>query len=209
MTSLDSTSYPSPRKRLFHQALDHVDYRVAITDDAPEIARLFQTFFGEAHYQDRGIIYDLDKATAWIKGVVDDESCLHIVAVHDDKIVGAVSYSLDGTFCVKPVAVMHMVYVLKAHRRSAIGRVLIALATDMAKGDGACAFHAPIASEMDEQRSLVNLFGHAGHAHYRFTDGAFRHGWQEQARQFRSSTTATSRGRPPRKRRASSGCRPG
>ena len=57
---------------------------------------------------------------------------------------------------------MHMIYVLKAHRRSAVGRTLVALATDMAKNDNACAFHAPLASEMDEQRSLINLFGHGG-----------------------------------------------
>jgi L-amino acid N-acyltransferase YncA len=162
MTLQESIPFLSPRRRLFNQALNRVDYRVATNGDAPEIARLFQTFFNEAHYQDRGIVYALDKATNWIEGVVRDGSCPHIVALHGGVIVGAVSYSLDGTFCVEPVAVMHMVYVLKAFRRSAIGRVLIALATDLAKGDGACAFHAPIASGMDEQRSLINLFGHAG-----------------------------------------------
>lgn len=162
MTLSESSLSPSPRKRLFQQALDRLDYRVAVRDDAPEIARLFKTFFDEAHYQDRGIVYDLDRATAWIAGVTHSGACPHIVALCDDAIVGAVSYSLDDTFCAEPVAVMHMLYALKAHRRSAIGRVLIALATEMAKGDGACAFHAPIASEMDEQQSLINLFGRGG-----------------------------------------------
>ena len=162
MTSPESLPSLSPRSRLFQQALDQVGYRLAESQDAAEIARLFQTFFDEAHYQDRGIVYDLDRATAWIEGVVQLGSCPHLVAVRNGAIIGAVSYSLDGTFCLAPVAVMHMIYVLKEHRRSAIGRVLVALATDLAKGDGACAFHAPIASEMSEQQSLVNLFGHGG-----------------------------------------------
>jgi len=152
----------SPRKRLFAEAVNTVDYRVALPGDAPEIARLFETFFNEAHYKDRGIVYALDRATAWIEGVIRDNSCPHIAALHDGAIVGAISYSLDDTFCVEPVAVLHMLYVLKDHRKSAIGRVLLALATELAKGDGACAFHAPIASEMDEQPSLVNLFGRGG-----------------------------------------------
>src|SRR4029077_1934066 len=162
MTSPQSSLSLSPRKRLFQQALDRLDYRVAVRDDAPEIARLFQTFFDEAHYQDRGIVYDLDRATAWIAGVVQHGSCPHLVATCDGRIVGAVSYSLDDTFCVEPVAVMHMLYALKPHRRSAIGRVLIALATEMAKGVGACAVHAPIAREPDEQSSLITLFGRGG-----------------------------------------------
>src|SRR5580765_6092038 len=162
MTLPESSPSLSPRKRLFKQALDRLDYRVAVGDDAPEIARLFKTFFDEAHYQDRGIVYDLDRATAWIADVVRRGSCPHLVAVYAGRIVGAISYSLDDTFCVEPVAVLHMLYVLKDHRKSAIGRVLLALATELAKGDGACAFHAPIASEMDEQPSLVNLFGRGG-----------------------------------------------
>src|SRR4029077_11936336 len=162
MTLPESSLSLSTRKRLFQQALERVEYRVATPEDALEIARLFQIFFSEAHYQDRGIVYDLDKAAAWIEGVVRNDSCPHIVVVHDGVIVGAPSYPLDGTFCVEPVAVMHMIYVLKAFRRSAIGRVLVALATNLAKEDGACAFHAPIAGEMDEQQSLINLFGRGG-----------------------------------------------
>jgi L-amino acid N-acyltransferase YncA len=162
MTLAEAPLSRSPRKRLFQEALDDIEYRVAVADDAPEIARLFHTFFGEAHYQDRGIAYDLDRATDWVASVVQQGSCPHIVALCKGVIVGAVSYSLDSTFCVRPVAVMHMIYVLKAHRRSAIGRVLIALATDLAKNEDACAFHAPIASEMSEQRSLINLFRHGG-----------------------------------------------
>lgn len=162
MTLSESSPSLSLRKRLFKQALDRLDYRVAVRDDAPALARLFKIFFDEAHYQDRGIVYDLDRATAWIAGVVQQGSCPHLVAVHAGAIVGAISYSLDDTFCVEPVAVLHMLYVLKAQRKSAIGRVLLALAAELAKGDGACAFHAPIASEMDEQQSLINLFGRGG-----------------------------------------------
>ena len=158
----ESNLFLSPRERLFKQALDDFDYRVAIADDAADIARLFETFFDEAHYQDRGIAYDRGKAAAWIEEAIYRGTVPHIVASRGNEIIGAVSYSLDGTFCVEPVAVLHMIYVLKAHRRSAVGRTLVMFAVDMAKGDGACAFHAPLASEMEEQRSLINLFGRGG-----------------------------------------------
>ena len=160
MTLQESTR--SPRERLFREALETIEYRLATRADAPEIATLFLTFFNEAHYQDRGIVYSIERATDWLANVIGHGTVPHMAAVHEGEIVGAVSYSLDDTFCVEPVAVMHMLYVAKAYRRSAIGRTLVALVTDMAKGDGACAFHAPIASGMGEQRSLVNLFAHGG-----------------------------------------------
>jgi GNAT superfamily N-acetyltransferase len=58
--------------------------------------------------------------------------------------------------------VLGTLYVVPGHRRSAVGRVLVAVATEMAEGDGACAFHAPLASGMEEMKSLINLFAKAG-----------------------------------------------
>ena len=59
----------------------------------------------------------------------------------------------DGAFAGVPKEVVY-----------AIAMVLVALVVDMAAKDGACAFHAPIASEMRAAQSLVNLFKHEGFA---------------------------------------------
>jgi L-amino acid N-acyltransferase YncA len=153
---------PSPRERLIKAALDGFDFRLATPEDVPELGALFEVFFEEAGYKDRGIVYSRPRSETWLEHVISLGRVPHIVALQDGKIVGVCSYDLDGTFCVEPVAVMHTIFVVKEHRHSALGRVLIGLATDMAKGDGACAFHAPIASGMVEQASLVNLFAKGG-----------------------------------------------
>jgi L-amino acid N-acyltransferase YncA len=155
--------YPrQTRKRSITEILEAIEFKVASIDDAPELARLFETFFEEAHYRDRGIVYSREKSEAWLANVIGRGAVPHLVAVCDGRIVGVCAYELDGTFCLTPVAVMHTIYVVEAHRRSAIGRVLITLVTDLAKNDGACAFHAPIASGMDEQKSLINMFAKSG-----------------------------------------------
>ena len=155
-----SRSQP-PRKQLVLDALDLYRYRFASADDAPALAFLFEEAFNDSGFPSRGIRYSVPKAGDWLTRVLANRSCPHLVAVHDDEIVGAISYALDETFCVDPVAVMHMLYIRPAHRRSAVGRVLVGLCVDAARDEGAVAFHAPIAAEVRE-RSLVNLFAHGG-----------------------------------------------
>ena len=93
------------------------------------------------------------------------------MAIHDDEIVGAISYALDETFCVEPVGGdAHAVHQAGDIARRAMGRMLVGLCEDAAKGDGAVAFHAPIAAEVNE-RTLVNLFAHMGFKPHRVNLG--------------------------------------
>lgn len=145
--------------------MDGVDFAVASVADADELAILYQRFFDEAHYKDRGIVYAPDKVRAMLGDKYLLAAYPHVIARtrgYEGKIVGFVSYSLDKAFCVDPVAVMDNFYVLPEHRRSAIGRIMVALVTEMAIGDGACAFHAPVAAETASSKSMLNLFRHAG-----------------------------------------------
>ncbi len=162
MTFAELYPRPSPRERLVQGALRDIDFRLATIEDAPELAELFEVFFGEAGYKNRGVVYSRSKSRTWLRRVIETGAHPHLVAVLDGKIIGVAAYGLDETFCEDPVAVMDTVYVLPAHRRSAIGRVLVALITDLAKNDGAVAFHAPIMSGMREQASLINLFRRGG-----------------------------------------------
>ena len=163
MTLQEKTPSKSPLERLVLEAVETFTYRFADRDEAPALAFLFEEAFIDSGFPSRGIRYSVPKAEAWLRRVIIDGSCPHLVALKDDEIVGAISYALDETFCVKPVAIMHMLYIKPPYRRSAIGRVLVGLCADAAKADGAVAFHAPIAAQVREQ-SLINLFAHGGFA---------------------------------------------
>jgi GNAT superfamily N-acetyltransferase len=163
MTLHEEPPSPSQRKRLFEDALASYEYRFAQREDAPALAFLFEKACIDSGFPSRGIRYSVPKATRWIERVLFDHSCPHLVAVHEDVIIGSMSYALDDTFCEEPVGVMHMLYVEPEHRHTAVARVLVALCVDAAKGEGAIAFHAPIAAEVREG-SLVNLFAKGGFA---------------------------------------------
>ena len=161
MTSPENSPSRSPHERLTLEAINGYEYRFASRDEANELAFLFEQACIESGFPSRGIVYSVGKAEAWLRRVILQGSCPHLVALKDNEIVGAISYAMDETFCVQPVAVMHMLYIKPAHRRSAVSKVLTALCVDAARNDGAVAFHAPIAAEVKE-RSLVNLFAHLG-----------------------------------------------
>ena len=161
MTLQEDHPSKSPRERLVHNAIDNYEYRFASRSEANEIALLFERFFAESGYPSRGIKYSVGKAEAWLERVITQGSCPHLVARKDDAIVGVISYSLDETFCIDPVAVLHMFYVAPEHRRSAVSMVLVTLCVDAARNDGAVAFHAPLASEV-KGASAVNLFANIG-----------------------------------------------
>ena len=161
MTLSEDHPSRSPRERLVADAVENFEYRFAARDEAPALAFLFEEAFIDSGFASRGIKYSVPKAEAWLRRVIIDGSCPHLVALKNDEIIGAISYALDETFCVEPVAVMHMLYIKPPYRRSAIGKVLIALCVDAARNDKAVAFHAPIAAQVREA-SLVNLFGHVG-----------------------------------------------
>ena len=144
------------------KALDDVRFELAGAGDADELNRLFQRFFDEAHYRDRGIVYSPGRAGEWLQRVLSTGSTPHIVARREGAIVGVVSFGLDDTFCERPVAVLHTVYVVPDQRRSAIGLILVMSAINLAREEGACAFHAPIASGLKEQASLANLLRRCG-----------------------------------------------
>jgi L-amino acid N-acyltransferase YncA len=148
--------------RSIQQTLDDIVVELATASDAPELAELFQRFFDEAGYKQRGIVYHPDKAEASLARVIENGDYPHIVARSKGVIIGAISYSLDDTFSEPPFAVLNTFYVEPAHRKSAVGAMLLGLACECAQVDGAVAFHAPVASEMAETASLQNLLIKAG-----------------------------------------------
>jgi L-amino acid N-acyltransferase YncA len=151
------------RKRAVSETLVDVRIEPATLKDVDELNDLFESFFRESDYHGRNIVYSRQNAGEWLARVIEFGIVPHLLARLRDRIIGVVSYDIDGSFSEKPVAVLHTIYVVPEHRRSAIGRMLVGLAADTAKNvDNACAFHAPVASGMTDVTSLQNLFVKAG-----------------------------------------------
>jgi GNAT superfamily N-acetyltransferase len=156
----------NPRhKPLFEAALDRYTFRLAQPGDEDGIVALWPEHWAEAHYPDRGIEPDEDRYRAWVGLTLEIGLHPRVLAIdhqNDNQIVGFFAYSLDRNFSKKPVAVMGTFFVAKAHRRSAVPAILLELGIDAARGDGACAFHAPITSETMSSRALENSFKRLG-----------------------------------------------
>ena len=145
--------------------LDNLDRRVAFrfaeVDDVPELMGLYERFYEEAVYKDF-LEWDAQRARQTVLDGVFADTRPHILAVIDETPVGFIAYILDDTFSKRPCQVLMEFYVAPEHRRSAIGRALLAMAIQEGKHADAGAFHAPVASGMREARSLFNMFAKAG-----------------------------------------------
>lgn len=161
-----------PYQRIYKKTVDRYDFRVATPLDVEGIVALWPEHWEEAHYKDRGIEPDEDRYAEWVQAKIEYGSGVFLLALdrgksswpmkHKEEIVGFFAYTLDHNFSVKPVAVMGTFFVRKAHRRTAVPAILFELGLDLAAADGACAFHAPIASETASARALENSFRKAG-----------------------------------------------
>jgi L-amino acid N-acyltransferase YncA len=147
---------PPRHKHLYQAALDRYTFRLAEPGDADGIVALWPEHWAEAHYPDRGIEPDENRYRIWVEKTIENGSHPRLLALCDGKVIGFFAYSLDHNFSVRPVAVMGTFYVSRKHRLSAVPAVLLMLGLNMAKDDGACAFHAPITSETQSSRALEN-----------------------------------------------------
>jgi len=140
---------------------ERVTFRFADVNDVPDVMFLYERFYGEAVYKDF-LEWDAAKARQTVLDGVAFDQRPHIIALIDQEIVGFLAYIFDDSFATKPCQVLMEFYVVPEHRRSAIGRALLAMAVQEGKIAGAGAFHAPVASGMRAARSLFNLFDKAG-----------------------------------------------
>lgn len=152
----------APVSRIYQKTLETYTFRVATLDDVDGLVSLWPEHWAEAHFRDRGIEPDEPRYRDWMREKLEYGHQVFVAALKDDEIVGFFAYSLDHTFSKKPVAIMGSFFVRKAHRRTAVPALLMELGLQLAKEDGACAFHAPIASELLASRALENSFVNHG-----------------------------------------------
>jgi len=145
----------------------HVAFRFADVNDLPDVVRLYERFYEEAVYKDF-LEWDHERARETLHYGISTDTRPHIVALIDDQLVGFLAYILDHTFSKRPCQVMLEFYVVPEHRRSAIGRALLAMAVQEGRRVDAGAFHAPVASGLKSARSLFNMFDKAGFEQFGF-----------------------------------------
>lgn len=134
-----------------------IELRLATVDDIDGLVLLFATFFRESHYQPH-LQFDPVVCAKYLRAAIGSGFSPHIIALHQDAIVGVISYHFDGSFTPQRLAVMDEVYALEEYRGTPVGRALVATALDLAKNDGAACIHIPLTSGHKAMPSLINLF---------------------------------------------------
>lgn len=146
----------SAERHDLQSTLDLVDFRLADLSDIGRIIELFQLFFDDSDLPSLGLRTDHEKAKEWLRRVLANGSNPHVLAVEKDTWipVGVLSYAIDDRGIAEPYAFLDKFYVRKEWRLSGVARVLLQLAMDSARDDGAVAFRAGISSGVGFGKNL-------------------------------------------------------
>ena len=165
----------------------------------PLLEKYGANYFHEAGF-DAFSAFDLERAAREMARQISLGDTPFILAELDGEVVGMVSWTMSHVFTARPIAHLWMIYVMPPHRQSAVGRLLVWFAADIAKSEGACAFLRHRRRRPRPRRgSLCNLFRRCGFAPM---GGAFT-----RRSKWPASTPPTAplsnsrRSRPPRPRR--------
>jgi GNAT superfamily N-acetyltransferase len=141
------------------ETFELTDFRLAGREDIDGLIDLYQLFFADSDLPELGLAFNPDRVRPWLERVIGNGSSPHLIAVEKETglIVGSLNYTLDHTTD-KPFANLDKFYVRRNWRLSAIGRMLLQLAMDVAKDDGAVAFRAGISSGIGYGKNLFLHF---------------------------------------------------
>lgn len=142
----------------------HIELRLAKIEDAPRVASFLGMFFARSKWAET-LTYHEGKALIYLQRVIGTGYAPYVIALDDGELVGLCSYHTYDVFT-DPIAVMDETYVVPRYRFTDLGRRLVALAIEMARGEGCKAINFPIASGMPEQNSLMNMVGRHFGAEY-------------------------------------------
>lgn len=134
-----------------------INIRLATVDDVDELTMLAMTLLRESPTYLRLFQCNPAATSKYLRAAIGSGVCPHIVAVHDGRIIGVISYSLDASFSDYKCAVMGELFVYREFRGTPAGRMLTWTAFDLAKNDGATAMHIPIAGGHEAVPTLKNM----------------------------------------------------
>lgn len=134
-----------------------ISIRLATIEDVDELTMLAMTLLRESPTYLKLFSCNPAATSKYLRAAIGSSVCPHIVAVHDGRIIGVISYSLDCSFSDYKCAVMGELFVYREFRGTPAGRMLVHTAMDLAKGDGATAMHIPIAGGHAAVPTLKNM----------------------------------------------------
>jgi GNAT superfamily N-acetyltransferase len=118
-------------------------------------------FFNEAGF-DQFAELDIETAIERLEAGIRNGNIPFVLAEVRSTIAGFAGYYIDRDFTSKPIAFLHMFYIIRAYRRSPLARLLVAMVLDLAECDGACAFFVTVAPTGVAGRLLTNVFKRCG-----------------------------------------------
>jgi GNAT superfamily N-acetyltransferase len=153
-----------PRHYDFPGTLEVFDFRLAAAGDVSGLVEHYQQFFADSTLPGLGLVYDPKRAGEWALRMIETGESPHVIAIEKaaPNLVGCLNYYLDHTSTEKPFAYVDKFYVRPGWRLSAIGRVLVDVAMDMMRGDGAVALRAGVSSGGSGGGMARNLFLNSG-----------------------------------------------
>jgi GNAT superfamily N-acetyltransferase len=134
-----------------------IDIRLATIEDVDELTMLAMTLLRESPTYLKLFHEDPTATSKYLSSAISTGVCPHIVATHNGRIIGVISYSLDGSFSNFRCAVMGELFVYREYRGTPAARMLVAMCAHLAKGDGATAMHIPIAGGHEAIPTLKNM----------------------------------------------------
>ena len=144
------------RKLRSVSSTQRIDLRLGKVDDAERITDLLGRFFDLTIWA-QNMRFNHSGALDYLRRAIGSGFAPHVLAYDGDELVGLCSYHIYSCYTDKPIAVMDETFVLPRLRRTDIGRRLVFLAIDLARGDGCAVMNFPIASGMKAQTSLMNM----------------------------------------------------
>lgn len=147
----------STAKQRQQRAHPAIKVRMATVADVPELTVLAMTLFAESPTYLQLFSPNPEATAKYLEAAIGQGWCPHIVACHDGRIVGVVSYSRDGSFTDYKCAVLGELFAFKEYRGTPVGRMLVFTAFELAKLDGCTAIHIPIAGGHKAVPTLKNL----------------------------------------------------
>ncbi len=143
------------------QKTDYVFSRAMSQTNAGDVLLLCAKYYQEIGAPE-AMRPDFDRLVGELPVVWADGYFPTIVAYHGVEPVGFITYELDTFWSQKPLANIYMLFCLPEHRGTGLGRKLIFLCEQMAKGDGAAAIYSSIISDYRQTKTAQNTFRRMG-----------------------------------------------
>jgi GNAT superfamily N-acetyltransferase len=134
-----------------------IEVRLATLDDVEQLVMLAMTLLRESPTYNALFPYDPAATRKHMQLAIRTQCMPYIVAVHDGRIVGTISYTMDDSFSDSKCAVMGDLFAYREYRFTPVGRTLVTALFDLVKHRGAVAIHMPIAGGHEAMPTLKNM----------------------------------------------------